>query len=118
MTQLYNKPALKSHRKSLRKNMPYPEARLWYFLKNRQLKNYRFRRQYSVGSYILDFYCPALKLGIEIDGDSHFNDKAVIYDSKREAYLKRAGINTLRFTNLEIQENIDGVIERLLNYLP
>ncbi len=118
MTKIFNQTILKQRRKELRNNMPVTEARLWYYLKSRQLKNYKFRRQYSVGRYILDFYCPELKTAIEIDGDFHFNDQTRIYDQARQKYLESVGIITLRFTNIDIVENIDGVINVILNNLP
>ncbi len=73
----------------------------------------KFRRQYSVDAYVLDFYAPRLKLAIELDGDSHFTDEAMEYDRTRTAYLERFGIEVLRFSNLEIGENLDGELARI-----
>jgi very-short-patch-repair endonuclease len=73
----------------------------------------KFRRQYSVDVYVLDFYASRLKLAIEVDGDSHYTADAIAYDRKRTAYLNRFGIDVLRFTNLEITENLDGVLESI-----
>ena len=74
----------------------------------------RFLRQYSVDQYVIDFYCPEIKLAIEIDGDSHFADKkAIEYDKKREKHIKQFGIVFLRFNNLEVYQNLDKVFERI-----
>jgi len=61
-------------------------------LKHSNLGGYKFRRQHSVGSYILDFYCPSEKLAVELDGDSHFTDAAIEYDDVRTAYLNALNI--------------------------
>jgi very-short-patch-repair endonuclease len=118
MAFLYNDNRLKTRRQALRNNMPKPEQRLWYWLRGKKANGYKFRRQYGVGGYILDFYCPELRLGIELDGDSHFNDKAKEYDRIREDFLKANNIRVLRFTNKEVKDNIQGVVEKLLKYLP
>lgn len=73
MTKLYNQKRVKSKRKKLRSNMPLAEKLLWYNLRKKQVNNYKFRRQYSIGKYIVDFYCREAKLALEIDGDSHFS---------------------------------------------
>lgn len=68
----YNNPAIKKTRQRLRRNLPSPEQVLWSKLKNKQLDGFKFRRQFGVDSYILDFYCPSCRLAIEIDGNSHY----------------------------------------------
>lgn len=112
MTKIENDSSLKNLRKKLRNNMPLPEIILWQKLKGSQL-GYKFRRQNSIGNYVLDFYCPAKKLAIEIDGDSHFNDVAKIYDARRTDFLKYQGIKELRFNNSEIMKNIVEVTGRI-----
>ncbi len=77
----------------------------------------RFRRQHSVGNYILDFYCPERKIAIEIDGSQHFENKALKYDAKRTLYLESLGILVLRFTNADINTNIKGVLMKILDAL-
>ena len=77
---LYNRPVLKNRRKELRNGATPAEIKLWSMLKHSNLGGYKFRRQQSVGSYILDFYCPSERLAIELDGDSHFTADAVEYD--------------------------------------
>lgn len=71
MTKIYNRTAERAKRRKLRKVMPRAEVLLWDRLRNRKLLGCRFRRQYSVGPFIVDSYCPGLKLAIELDGESH-----------------------------------------------
>jgi very-short-patch-repair endonuclease len=71
MTKVYNRIDEKIKRRMLRGNMPQAEIILWSKLKNKGFKGYKFRRQYSVGKFVIDFYCPRLKLAIEVDGKSH-----------------------------------------------
>lgn len=93
--------------------MPLPEIILWTRLKGRQLGGYKFRRQHGVKNFIMDFYFPELKLAIEIDGDSHCTDDAMFYDQERQEIIQSYGIQFLRFTNKEICNNLEGVIETI-----
>ena len=102
---------LTSKAQSLRRNMTKEERRLWYeYLSNYP---YRFRRQVTVGCYIVDFYCAAAKLVIELDGSQHFEPKEMQYDQRRTAYLNGLGIEVLRFSNTDILENLRGVCEKI-----
>ena len=85
MNRIYNRRELKTRRQTLRSQMPPAEALLWQQIRGKQLLGYKFRRQYSVGRYVLDFYCPALRLGIELDGDSHFQEGAAQGDQERDS---------------------------------
>jgi very-short-patch-repair endonuclease len=76
MTKLYNQTSEKAKRQQLRKNMTKAEFIMWQKLKGKQLEGYKFRSQYGVGQFVVDFYCTELKLAIEIDGESHFQDGA------------------------------------------
>jgi very-short-patch-repair endonuclease len=88
--------------------MNSPEAKLWYeVLSKRKMRGYRFNRQKPVGNYIVDFYCHALQLIIEVDGESH-NDQ-LEYDQERTTYLKGLGCRVVRYTNWDIMKNIHGV---------
>lgn len=78
----HNRPGLKSIRKGVRNNAISAEIKLWVMLQHSNLGGYKFRRQYSVGSYILDLYCPSEKMAIELDGDTHFTDEAIAHDMK------------------------------------
>lgn len=82
------------------------------------MKGYKFRRQYSVGPYIVDFYCAELKLAIEIDGESHYIDGAKERDQKRQECIGATGIHFVRFTNPEIYDRLEGVLERIMQHLP
>ncbi|MDO8283138.1 MAG: endonuclease domain-containing protein [Thermodesulfovibrionia bacterium] len=114
MTKAFNKHTEKEKRRQLRKNMPKAEIILWSKLKNKSLCGYKFRRQYSVNKFVIDFYSPELKLAIEVDGDSHFTDGADICDKERQIIIESYGIEFLRFTNREVYENVDGVIEFII----
>ncbi len=118
MVKIFNKNTEKTKRKSLRKNMPPAEVTLWQFLRNKQANGHKFRRQYSVDKYVLDFYCPSAKLAIEVDGDSHFSDTAIQSDKIRQKAIEEMGIRFLRFTNRDIYENLEGVFEEILKQLP
>ncbi len=97
--QIKNHPSLREIRKKLRTNGTAAEAVLWRALKNRQVGGWKWRRQFSVGGYILDFYCPKAKLGIELDGNQHLSSIGVYYDGVRTEYLYEHGIRILRFEN-------------------
>jgi len=104
---LHYEPILKNRSRDLRKNSTLAEILLWQEIKNRKL-GYKFIRQQPIGWYIADFYCATASLVIEIDGDSH--DLKQKYDEDRDRYLKSLGINVLRFHDLDVKKNIDGVL--------
>lgn len=107
---------LKTNARTLRKNMTPEEKILWYqFLKKLSVSVYRQR---IIGNYIADFYCPAAKLVIELDGSQHFSDNGLSYDAKRDAFLKENGLQVLRIPNNEIHRNLAGVADEILRYLP
>src|SRR3989338_6666367 len=112
--KIFNKSSEKRTRRKLRNEMTPAEKKLWYYLKNKQLGGYKFRRQQGIGQYIVDFYCPRLKLIIEIDGDTHFEEKMMRYDFERQRQIESLGIKFLRFTNLDIYENIESVLEEVI----
>jgi very-short-patch-repair endonuclease len=93
--------------------MPEAEVILWTKLQRKQLGGHKFRRQFGVGKYSVDFYCPKLKLAIEVDGDSHFRGQAKKKDSRRESYVEQFGIEVLRFTNDDVRANLDGVLLKI-----
>ena len=101
----------KDRRRKLRGNMPDAEVILWSKLQRRQLLGYKFRRQFSIGPYVMDFYCPALNLAIELDGDSRFREGAQQYDKQRQEYIESFGIAVVRFLNTDVYDNLDGVLE-------
>jgi very-short-patch-repair endonuclease len=97
--------------KTLRKEETPTEKRLWYYLRRKQLKEFKFRRQQPIGPYIVDFYCPAQKLVIEIDGGIHYTDDAQTPDKDRQDYLETQGLTVLRFTTDEIKYQINAVLD-------
>jgi len=96
---LFNRKGLKSFRSSLRKRSTSAEAAVWQMLKSKQLDGRKFRRQYSIGSYIVDFCCPSEKLVIELDGDSHGEYHKIQDDENRDKYIESLGFIVLRFEN-------------------
>lgn len=84
------------------------EARLWSVLRNKQLAGLRFRCQHPVGSFILDFYCPAYKLVVEVDGEIH--DHQIEYDAARSAQLAEYGYRVLRFRNEQVINDLPQVL--------
>ncbi len=103
----------KEYRKALRNNMTTAEAMLWRVLKGRGAGGMKFRRQQGIGPFVLDFYCPEHRLGIEIDGSSH--DYKYEYDEKRTEYLREQGIRILRFSNRQVFTSIQGVLNEIVN---
>ena len=107
----HNQPQQEEMRKELRTHGTSAEASMWLLLKARQMDGVKFRRQFSVGPYILDFYAPELKLGIELDGAHHYSCCGTKSDNLRSEYLKQNhGIYILRFENILIFKNTEGVI--------
>jgi len=114
--QVFNCPETKAHRRELRSNATAAERALWNWLKGKQIRGLQFRRQFSVGSYILDFYCPALKLAIELDGDYHHHMVMPEHDWKRDQELmSKHGIKTLRFENRIVFEHPRVIIDAILH---
>ncbi|MBW4667251.1 MAG: endonuclease domain-containing protein [Cyanomargarita calcarea GSE-NOS-MK-12-04C] len=113
MTKLYNQTSEKSKRQALRNNMPLAEKIIWAKLRSQQIEGCKFRRQYSIDAFVVDFYTPELKLAIEIDGDSHYQDGIPEYDHERQLFLESKGTKVLRFTNQEIYKDLDRVLERI-----
>jgi very-short-patch-repair endonuclease len=110
MTILRNKAEFKNRRRLLRKNFTDAERRLWSRLRRRQLFGFKFFRQYSVGSYIVDFYCPAIRLAIELDGGQHAQGAQALYDEKRTEYLNKHNIKVIRAWDDDALKNTDGVL--------
>ncbi len=109
-----NRPELKSRRKRLRNYSTPAECELWKYLKSKKVCGLKFRRQHSIGNFILDFYCPELKLGIELDGEYHICNED--NDSIRDRKLKQQGITILRYENLMVFEHIDTLIDEIEDF--
>ena len=105
---------LQEQARDLRKNMTEPERKLWFcFLKEQKTK---FSCQKVVGPYILDFFCPELRMAIELDGESH--TETVEHDRLRTAYLEEQNIKILRFTNEDVMKRFEGVCEAIYREFP
>jgi very-short-patch-repair endonuclease len=112
----YNKD-LKIFARDLRKNMTETELFLWKKIRRKQLYGYQFYRQKNIGNYIVDFYCPASKLIIELDGGQHYSDSGLKSDKQRDDYLATLGFIILRFSDREVFKNTEGVIEEICRCL-
>ena len=117
MTILKNKSQLLFRRRELRQAQTLQEEILWEHIRNRKL-GFKFRRQYSVGGYVLDFYCPEVKLVIELDGLQHSSKDNLLYDKERTDFLEIFGCTILRFKNEEINENLEGILSTIVSRLP
>lgn len=113
MKHIYNNKILRERRRELRHNLTKAERILWRSLNKIQLGKRRFFRQYSVGPYILDFYCPKARTAIELDGGSHLPNEQKLYDIERTRYLRGNDIKVLRFWNNEIESDIDKIIAKI-----
>jgi very-short-patch-repair endonuclease len=110
---LYNDPSRKPNRRRLRKNATDAERKLWSILRNRQMAGLKFLRQYSVGQYILDFYCPEKRVAIEIDGGQHAGIRGHKWDTRRDTYLHDLNIRVIRFWNNDVLQNIEGIGQKI-----
>jgi|CXWL01.1.fsa_nt_gi L,D-peptidoglycan transpeptidase YkuD (ErfK/YbiS/YcfS/YnhG family) len=99
--------------RALRKESTSPEMKLWSVLRNRQMNGQKFRRQHPIEHYIADFYCEEMKLIIELDGESHFTSEGKNSDAVRSKYLQEKGYQIIRFSNAEIRENFEAVIQSI-----
>jgi len=114
--KLNNRSYLKRIRKKLRNNMTPTEARLWILLKEKKLEGRKFRRQFSVANYVIDFYCPKEKLAIELDGAYHFTPYQMAKDKQRDAFLNSIGIRVLRFENKCVWNNPEGLLDSINSF--
>jgi len=99
--------------KTLRRNQTDAEKKLWAALRNRKLAGVKFRRQFPIGGYILDFYAPEYGLGIEADGGQHYEDTRKQRDEVRTRELSKLGVEIIRFSDRDILTNIEGVYEAI-----
>ena len=115
--QLNTLPVMKPFGRKLRKQMTAAEVALWLMIKNKQLDGERFLRQFSIGHYVVDFYCHKHKLAIELDGEVHFTEDRQIYDKKRTDYLNSVGVTVLRFENFEVFQYPTPTLDEIRKYL-
>jgi len=114
---IHNIPALKRRRRELRQNLTTAEADLWKNLQRSRLDGKKFRRQHSVGKYVLDFYCPECRLAVELDGEAHFTSIRADYDVVRDEFIRSLKIRTVRFENRLVFENLESVLETIKQHL-
>jgi len=110
---IHNECNQKLLRQTLRNNATSAEAILWRALKGKQVDGLKFRRQFGVGPYVMDFYCPEIRLGIELDGGVHKTSYTNEYDEMRTKYLNENRIRILRFDNEVVYNNVEGIIEAI-----
>lgn len=108
----YNRK-LKNRLRKLREEMTEAEKFLWVKIRKKQVNNLQFYRQKIIGNYIVDFYCPKAKMVIEIDGGQHYVGEGMRRDVIRDNYLQNLGLKVLRFTNLDVLKNIEGVLDKI-----
>lgn len=108
---------LREFSKRLRKNSTLGEILLWQKLRAGSIMNYTFNRQKPLNRYIVDFYCKPLNLVIEIDGSFHYEQEQMIRDKKRQEILEEMGLNFIRFSELQVRNDIDWVLKEITNYI-
>ena len=109
MSRFNRTPGKTKFARKLRRDGTDVERRLWQRLRNGQICDAQFRRQHPAGRYVLDFYCPALALAVELDGGQHA--AAATRDRERDEWLRQNDVTVLRFWNSDITENLNGVLE-------
>ncbi len=117
MSFLHNDPILKQRRRDLRRDQTEAERAFWLRVRNKQFYGLRFVRQYSIGPYILDFFCPSLRLAIELDGGQHNERDNKEYDEARTQYLTTLGIEVLRFWNNDVLVDMQNVLSKVAGWI-
>ena len=101
--------------KEMRQNPTIAESKLWEYLRTFRVK---MLRQKPIDNFIVDFYCPKLKLVIEVDGESHFTESGLAYDQERTRILEGYGLQIIRFTNEDVLQSFEGVCEQIKGFYP
>ena len=113
LKRLNNAHRLLGRRRALRSGLTPAEATLWDVLRRSSLHGRKFRRQQSIGPYIVDFYCASERLVVELDGAAHDSEVAADYDETRERFLRSMGLTVIRIENRHVTENLEGVLAHL-----
>jgi very-short-patch-repair endonuclease len=108
---------LKPLSRNLRSNMTDAERLVWSKIRKKQIADVQFYRQKNIGNYIVDLYCPKGNLVIEIDGSQHYEKEGMKKDRKRDNYLQSLDLTVLRFSDIDVLRNINGVLERIHEHL-
>jgi very-short-patch-repair endonuclease len=111
--EIFDKSSTLEKRRDLKKNQTESEIIMWNRLRVKRFNGIKFRRQYGIGEYIVDFYSPKLMLAIEIDGNQHYEEEGLEYDKIRTEYLNTTGIKVIRFKNKEVLNKIEKVMKKL-----
>ncbi|MBK5510387.1 endonuclease domain-containing protein [Pseudomonas sp. TH15] len=111
---MQTRPTLAQFARQLRLNQTDCEHLLWQRLRSRQIAHLKFRRQFPCPPYVLDFYCTELKLAIELDGGQHYETPGLMYDQRRTDHLYKQGIEVVRFSNLEVLQQMDEVLDQIM----
>ena len=109
--RFYNRRSLSERRRSLRASLTPAEAALWRVLQRSQLQGRKFRRQHSIGPYVVDFYCPNERLVVELEGSVHDSEHTALRDEARERFLNASGLMVLRVENRHVFENPESVLD-------
>jgi len=104
---------IKERARAMRKNPTPTEEKLWTRLRKKQVNGMKFRRQVPIGQFIVDFYCPEIRLVIEVDGSVHDEPEVAERDAGRQQHLESLGLRVIRFTNAQVIRELDAVIERI-----
>lgn len=107
---MLNPKKTKKQHQYLRNNMTSWEVRLWNDLKGKKMFGFKVRRQYGIKNFIIDFYCPRLRLAIEVDGDVHYFRDKMLKDSKKDELLSEQGIKIVRIKNSDLEEDYESVV--------
>lgn len=113
MGRIFNQKNQTEKRKILRNSATKAELLLWSKLKGKQIRNLKFRRQYSVNKYVIDFYNTELKLAIEVDGKTHDSEDSIDYDASRQREIENFGIKFIRIRNEQVIDNLEDVISKI-----
>ena len=114
--KIHNRPDLVFQRKYLRNHCTPAESALWQLLKGKKLDGRKFRRQHSVGEYVLDFYCPSEQLAVELDGEYHNTPEAMEHDEERRKFIEGVGILVIRFPNSDVFERPAHVLDQIMQH--
>ena len=106
-------PLLQSYAREMRKHMPDSELRLWQHLRAKRIDGHKFRRQYQIGRFIVDFASVSARLIVEVDGDHHGNDRREALDADRTAWLEKEGWRVIRFWSSQLHSDMDGVVDAI-----
>jgi very-short-patch-repair endonuclease len=115
--ELHNRTKLKDRRRSLRNAPTRAEKELWNGLRKKRTDGYKFRRQQSIGPFIADFYCPELRLVVEVDGVTHEDPEQKEYDTRRAEYFLSRNIREIRFTDGEVLYSVDRCMDRIIEFI-